>query len=578
MKITNNDSIKNVEGKRFVSIRLKIIMFSIFTCLLVGVLLGLTLNIIYTINNDNTKLNKITTSVQSIYQMKEAIKGKDSDLGWHLLNNSSNAIETNADDVSSFKEHMQEVTDAFKVLSEDGSDYLDKDSYNKITNFNNEIDSIFINEISQNKDVVSNSKKIIALIDSEDEFTDQQADKLNSKFTVIQQQVTDYQSKQLKVIAIFGLSLILVALLVGINFSKYLTKPIIKLAETLHEVSNGNLNVDIEIKSNDELGRLGASAHKMIESLRGIVSTIMNVSNTVNKSVAATNDFIGNLNGNIEHVSASAEELSANMEETAASSDEMTLLSSNIEKSANKITKKSQEGKIQASEISERASTLKNDIAASQKRTFHILDSSKEQLDHSIEDAKQVEKIKDLSDTIMQITSQTNLLALNAAIEAARAGEAGKGFSVVAEEIRKLAEDSKDAVVNIQSISDNINSSVLNLIYNSKSLLDFVSTDVNNDYDKMLDTMAQYNNDARFIEKLAEDLDLTSEEMLAAISNVVKALDGMAASTNESARGTTEIAQSISEVAGQSHGIVAQIEEISESSVKLIETISKFKL
>ncbi len=100
--------------------------------------------------------------------------------------------------------------------------------------------------------------------------------------------------------------------------------------------------------------------------------------------------------------------------------------------------------------------------------------TNEKELSEAIEKSKSVEKINVLSEAILKITEQTNLLALNAAIEAARAGEAGKGFSVVAEEIRKLAEESNNTANEIQEITKIVVNAVENLANNSNKILTFI--------------------------------------------------------------------------------------------------------
>ncbi|MBO0563317.1 methyl-accepting chemotaxis protein, partial [Clostridium botulinum] len=167
---------------------------------------------------------------------------------------------------------------------------------------------------------------------------------------------------------------------------------------------------------------------------------------------------------------------------------------------------------------------------------------TKVELERAIESSKVVEQINVLSESIMEITSQTNLLALNAAIEAARAGEAGKGFSVVADEIRKLAEQSKDTVTEIQSITVKVIESVKNLSDSSSNLLTFVSTDMDNDYKTMLNVADKYSEDASFVDTLVTDFSSTSEDLLASLQDVLKTIEGVAQAASEGAGGTTDIA------------------------------------
>lgn len=160
------------------------------------------------------------------------------------------------------------------------------------------------------------------------------------------------------------------------------------------------------------------------------------------------------------------------------------------------------EGNGKVDEIHTRAADTKQKISAGRANIRKVHGEINESLSEALENAKVVEQIGVLAESIMGITSQTNLLALNASIEAARAGEAGKGFAVVADEIRNLAEQSASTVGNIQEVTERVQTAVARLTTDAKRLLEFVGGDVTesfNDFEKMADN---YNEDANYVEEL----------------------------------------------------------------------------
>lgn len=183
-----------------------------------------------------------------------------------------------------------------------------------------------------------------------------------------------------------------------------------------------------------------------------------------------------------------------------------------------------------------------------------------------------------LSSSIMEITSQTNLLALNASIEAARAGDAGRGFAVVATEIGGLAEQSKEAVVKIQQVTEAVTASVERLSEDAGQLLEFVGGDVVASYDMFDKIVDAYNQDAKYIDMLIGDFSATSEELLASIDGVLSSMDGIATATNEGAKGTTDIAQKTIDVKAEADSVTAEVERCDETAKKLMEEIGVFKI
>ncbi|MDU6039819.1 MAG: methyl-accepting chemotaxis protein [Clostridium butyricum] len=368
-------------------------------------------------------------------------------------------------------------------------------------------------------------------------------------------------------------------------FSIILSREILKgfkaVSKSLEIMSTGDFKEDIPeklINRKDDFGIIAKSLKHMHDTVQNLIYEAKNASDGNNEMAVKIGENINVLNEDIENISAVAEELAAGMEECAASSEEMAALAHEINAASEAIAKKSEEGSAEAIEISKRAKITKRKSEESKVKAESVSLEIQKKLEVALEGAKIVDKITVLADTILSITEQTNLLALNAAIEAARAGEAGKGFSVVAEEIRSLAEQSKEAVENIQNVTKDVTNSVASLSDNSNMLLNFVKEDVSKDYDSFIEVAEKYENDAAFVEGLITDFSATAEELTASLDNVLTAIDEVAKTASEGAQGTTEISQRAIDIQEKSELVLSNAKKSIKYSDKIKDEMNKFTI
>ena len=245
---------------------------------------------------------------------------------------------------------------------------------------------------------------------------------------------------------------VMIAIIISLYISRLIVKPITEMMGSMNELSSGNLNVSMSLKSKDEFGTLSRKFNEMVGKIGELIKN-MNSSITI-------------LNESSEELNSSSETTSQSIEQTAATTQEVAKAIENQAMDTQRVSEKINELSSQVEDIHEKSLEMKDNSEGMMqnfnnnkliiKELIKVTEQSVGEIEKVSDITRKLEyssaKIGDITKVISSISEQTNLLALNASIEAARAGESGRGFAVVADEIRKLAEQSSSSVSQITEI------------------------------------------------------------------------------------------------------------------------------
>ena len=326
---------------------------------------------------------------------------------------------------------------------------------------------------------------------------------------------------------------IVIALGTGTIISNGISRLLTKICKSLRKVADGDFTQEFHSKRKDELRILTDTLQETVTKIRGLLlevsefsaqvdgasSDVAHASENVSTSIQQVSESLNNVAMGVEAQAGDADTCAAQMDNFSTEMDEVSVSAQQINVTVQETLDCTQRGNHTIEEMNEQANLTTQTVNA-------LMEDIGEVVTHA-------QDIYGIINTINEIAEQTNLLSLNASIEAARAGEAGRGFSVVAEEIRKLADQSLKAGDEIYGILDKVNTSTKNAAASAERTTSYMdkqgvvlqeTTQVFSDISKCVDEMVtQLNSITKHLQDMMGNKDAvaTSINSIAAVSEEV---------------------------------------------------------
>lgn len=359
------------------------------------------------------------------------------------------------------------------------------------------------------------------------------------------------------VVIVFG---VILSIALGILISGMISKPINRLVMAADALALGDVNIDIQSESKDEIGILATSFRKMIDNIRNQALAAEKIASgdlTVEVPINSTNDLLGNKlaemvkknNEVLSNIYVASEQVALGSKQVSDSSillsEGATEQASAIEELTASIEEISSQTELNAQNAN-KANKLAEEAKSHAKVGYSQMQEMLKAMDEINESSTNISKVIKVID---DIAFQTNILALNAAVEAARAGQHGKGFAVVAEEVRNLAARSANA---------------------AKETTDMIESSIK----KSEDGTKIANDTAQALDQIVESI----QEVATIVSGIANASNEQAVGINQINQGIMQVSQVVQANSTTSEESAAASEELSTQAQLLKETVNQFKL
>lgn len=378
------------------------------------------------------------------------------------------------------------------------------------------------------------------------------------------------------IISVASIALLVVVIVIMLGLRLWVIGPVKKATKQVDELvegircNKGDITKRIHVGSRDEVGRLAIAINDLVAQMQIIIRAITEGCGQMEEKQADIISNVEKVNATADHTMQNLGIMSEGMQLVTGAIDGVQQDTGVLDHTVENMLEVAQNGRDYAADIKEKAGKMKATAVESKQEATLVMKEIDTAMTESIANSRQIHKITELTEEILGIAGTTNLLALNASIEAARAGEAGRGFAVVAEEIRKLADSSRESANNIQEISNRVVESVEELSENATRLLEFMNTRVMKDYDALEDTGSNYHEAADHVDEMMNEFGQKIDELLSVLQNVNTANTQMEATVGDST-------EKLSAVEKNNQGLQQEMKDISYAVEELAASVGQLK-
>ena len=384
------------------------------------------------------------------------------------------------------------------------------------------------------------------------------------------------------IISVASIALLVVVIVIMLGLRLWVIGPVKKATKQVDELvegiscNKGDITKRIHVGSRDEVGRLAIAINDLVAQMQIIIRAITEGCGQMEEKQADIISNVEKVNATADHTMRNLGVMSRGMQLVTGAIEGVQQDTGVLDHTVENMLEVAQNGRNYAADIKEKASKMKVTAVESKQEATLVMKEIDTAMTESIANSRQIHKITELTEEILGIAGTTNLLALNASIEAARAGEAGRGFAVVAEEIRKLADSSRESANNIQEISNRVVESVEELSENATRLLEFMNTRVMKDYDALEDTGSNYHEAADHVDEMMNEFGQKIDELLSVLQNVNTANTQMEATVGDSTEKLSVVEKNNQGLQQEMKDISYAVEELAASAGQLKESIRCF--